>query len=210
MSERRFKHFEVRIEETPDELWARLLAHPKVRESVLPAPSPEPPEGEPFLIARASPSEIRLRHWAGPADAACPVLRLSMQRKDGVTHVRGRFVAHRRVAPLVETGKAQFARQQRSKAWLSVAVVMIAISAVLAMIAGVSAVHLLTALLLLIVFSVPSALIFIPAVMIWNGEVRKGFVAPTWELLGEVFTPIALPPESPREAPFRHALREGS
>ena len=60
--------------------------------------------------------------------------------------------------------------------------------------------------MLLLIFTVPTVLVFVPALMIWNGEVRRGFVGPMWELLGEVFTPIALPEADGDDTPFRHAL----
>src|SRR5690606_7039985 len=70
----RHDRFCVRTDLDADALWRRLLSHPKVRAAVDPAPDPPPPEGPPFLLARQSEREMRLRHWAGPADAASPVI----------------------------------------------------------------------------------------------------------------------------------------
>ncbi|MCA9711698.1 MAG: hypothetical protein KDK70_38035, partial [Myxococcales bacterium] len=64
----------------------------------------------------------------------------------------------------------------------------------------------LAVLVLLVFFSVPTALVFVPGLLIWNAEGRKRFTAALWELLGELLTPIALP-AARSDGPFRgHAL----
>lgn len=197
--------FEVRVELTPDEIWERLLSNDRVREANEPAPEPSPPRGRPFLVARASADEIRLRHWAGPADASCPVVVVQMRQVGTATLVSGRFESRRRQLPLVEKSLAR-SRPRGFKRWAGVGGLVLAIAIAAPLLIGVAPIHLLSILALLAFFTVPTVLVFVPAVMIWNGEVRKGFVRPMWELLGEVFTPIALPAEDGREAPFRHAI----
>ncbi len=204
------REFDVRVDRTPDEVWRRLLAHPRVREANEPAPEPAPPNGAPFLIARASPTEIRIRHWAGPADAPCPVVVLNLERIGEATLVRGTFESRRRQAPLVRDGRPLPARRRRRWAWAAVAAIVLGIAIAAPVVIGIAPIHLLSVLLLLVFFTVPTMLVFVPAVMIWNGEVRKGFVGPTWELLGEIFTPIALPSAPGRDAPFRQAIRGAS
>lgn len=197
--------FDFRVELGPDELWERLLAHPRVREANDPAPDPPPPQGEPFLAARASRHEIRIRHWAGPADASCPVVVLELEEDGSRTIVRGRFRPRRRQAALVPNGEYS-GRRRRPWAYATVATIVLGIAMAAPVLIGVAPIHLLSVLMLLLIFTVPTVLVFVPALMIWNGEVRRGFVGPMWELLGEVFTPIALPEADSDDTPFRHAL----
>ncbi|MEM6989819.1 MAG: hypothetical protein AAF721_04965 [Myxococcota bacterium] len=201
--------FDIRVELTPDEIWERLLRNPRVRESNDPAPEPEPPQGAPFLVARVSETEIRLRHWAGPADAPCPVVHLDLSPLQQGTAVSGTFRPRRTQRALAELGPA-VRRPANRWAWAMVATLVLGIAMAAPVLIGVGPIHLMSVLMLLLFFTVPTALVFVPAVMIWNGEVRKGFVGPTWELLGEVFTPIALPSADGREAPFRQAIRGAS
>ena len=197
--------FEFRVELGPDEVWERLLRHPRVREANDPAPDPPPPEGEPFLAARASRRELRVRHWAGPADASCPVVVLELEERGEHTIVRGRFRPRRRQAALVPNGE-RFARPRNRWIYATVAAIVLGIAMAAPVLIGVAPIHLLSILMLLLFFTIPTVLVFVPALMIWNGEVRKGFVGPMWELLGEVFTPIALPEAKGADTPFRHAL----
>lgn len=191
--------FEVRVSLGPDAIWERLREHPRVRESNAPAPTPAPPGGAAFLVARAGEHEIRLRHWAGPADAASPVIVLRLQRDGAGTIVRGQFEHRYRQRPLVG------ASARRVGAWVGAGLGGSTLAALLLAFIPIR-VELIYLPLLLLLFAVPTILVFVPALMIWNGEVRKGFVGPLWELLGEVFAPIALPSADVPEAPFRHAL----
>ena len=69
--------------------------------------------------------------------------------------------------------------------------------------------QLFVVLVLLFFFTIPTALVFVPGLLIWNTEGRKQFIAPLWELVGELMTPIALP-EVSTDRPFRgHALPSG-
>ncbi len=197
--------FAIRTALSRDEVWERLLAHRKVREATDPAPSPSPPVGAPFLVARQSDGEVRLRHWAGPADAVSPVIVLEMSDDGrGGTVVEGRFDTRGRQRPLLDLPRLR----PGGRKWVAAASVAATIGTALLLpvLLGASAEAVVSVLVLLCLFSVPTALVFVPGLLIWQAEGRKRFVGPLWELMGEVFTPVALT-EASRPEPFRgHAL----
>ena len=198
------EYFSLRIDLDADALWQRLLAHPRIREADDPAPDPPPPQGERFLVARESPHEIRLRHWAGPADAASPIVVLRLTPEAGATRIEGRFTWPPRRAPLVTGGTMNRRRRLGTVAAIASIVATIALMAPVAI--GTGTIHVIA---LLLFFCVPTALVFVPGLLIWRSEVRKALVGPLWELVGEVFTPLALPESEGRQAPFRAALPAG-
>jgi hypothetical protein len=197
--------FVVRTALSADEVWARLLAHAKVREANDPAPTPSPPTGAPFLLARRSADQLRLRHWAGPADAVSPVVVLDLTQDDrGGTIVSGHFDPRGRQQPLVELPRVRPDARKWALAGLVATVTGAAL--ITPVLLGASVQTIVSVLVLLVLFSVPTALVFVPGLLIWQSEGAKRFVPPLWELIGEVFTPIALP-EAGCDAPFRgHAL----
>ena len=181
--------FRFRVALDPEAVWERMLAHPKVRVAQEPAPEPPPPEGAPFLVARQSTHELRLRHWAGPADAASPVVIMQLGPDGhGGTVVRGRFENRNRQRHLVDLPRIR----RGGRAWL---------------LAGLGTTLLAIALLTpVLVGAAPNMIVSVLALLIWNAEGRKRFIAPLWELVGELMTPIALP-EVTGDRPFRgHAL----
>ncbi|MCX4242879.1 hypothetical protein [Paraliomyxa miuraensis] len=197
--------FRVRVALCPDALWDRVLAHPKVRVAHEPAPDPAPPEGAPFLAARQSPTELRLRHWAGPADATSPVIILEL-RPDGHggTLVDGRFETRHRQRLLVD-----FPRVRHGGAvWIGAGIVatLLSLALLTPVLVGSPTRFVVSVVVLLFFFTIPTALVFIPGLLIWNAEGRKQLTPPLWELVGELMTPIALP-EIDTDRPFRgHAL----
>ncbi|MCH9688494.1 MAG: hypothetical protein K0V04_44095 [Deltaproteobacteria bacterium] len=197
--------FDFRVGHSPDELWDRLVAHPKVRASDDPAPDPAPPDGAPFLVARQSAREFRLRHWAGPTDAASPVviLRLSPDGHGG-TLVRGHFEKRNHQTALVDLPRLR----RGSGAWIvaGVAATVLSLALLAPVLIGSNANIVASVLILLFFFTIPTALVFVPGFLIWNAEGRKRFIAPLWEIVGELLTPIALPAIG-NDRPFRgHAL----
>lgn len=197
--------FSFRVALDADAVWERLIAHPKVRVAEDPAPDPAPPDGAPFLVARQSKNELRLRHWAGPADATSPVviMRLGPDGHGG-TLVRGRFQNRNRQRHLVDLPRLRSGGRQLIAAGIGTTVLAIAILA--PMLVGSAQSMIVSVLVLLIFFTLPTALVFVPGLLIWNAEGRKHFIGPLWELVGELMTPIALP-ESTADRPFRgHAL----
>lgn len=198
------EQFSLRIDLDEDALWQRLVEHPRIREADDPAPDPPPPQGERFLVGRESAHEIRLRHWAGPADAASPVVVLRLTRERGATRVEGRFTWPARRAPLISGGTMDRRRRLGMLAAIASIVVTIALMAPVAI--GTGTFHVIA---LLAFFCVPTALVFVPGLLIWRSEVRKALVGPLWELVGELFTPLALPESEGRQAPFRGALPGG-
>jgi len=199
--------FRFRVSLGPDALWERMLAHPRIRASQDPAPGPPPPQGAPFLAARSSSGEIRLRHWAGPADAVSPVVIIELHPDErGGTIVRGHFERRRDQGRLVEL--PQLRRSGAIWVVASVSVVVLSLALLAPVLIGSPGKTVIAVLLLLLMITVPTALVFVPGLLIWNAEGRKRFVAAMWELVGEVMTPIALP-EATSDRPFRgHALPE--
>jgi hypothetical protein len=199
------RRFVVRTSLDEDQLWQLLLAHHKVRVADDPAPEPAPPEGKPFLIARQSDRELRLRHWSGPADAPSPVIVMRLEPDGrGGTIVRGSFEPRSRRSRLLDLPRLR----PGGLPWVIAAVLcsVIAIALLTPVLVGAAIDTVVSVLVLLVLFTVPTALVFVPGLLIWNAEGRKQFIPPLWEVIGEVFSPIALP-ESAAEAPFRgHAL----
>lgn len=197
--------FRLRVELAPDQVWERLVAHPKVRVADAPAPEPPPPEGAPFLVARQSEGELRLRHWAGPADAASPVVIMQLSPDGhGGTLVQGRFEKRSRQRTLVDLPRIRQGGHRLLAAGIGTSVLAIALLAPI--LVGATTQLVVSVLALLVFFSLPTALVFVPGLLIWNAEGRKRFIGPLWELVGELLTPIALP-EVSGDRPFRgHAL----
>ncbi|MEM7159879.1 MAG: hypothetical protein AAF799_43970 [Myxococcota bacterium] len=197
--------FRFRVPLDADALWDRLSEHPRIRVAEDPAPDPPPPEGAPFLIARQSAREFRLRHWAGPADAASPVVIMKLEPDGhGGTLVRGHFENRNRQRRLVDLPRLR--RGGGAFIAASVVVTVLAIALLAPVLIGAPLDTVVSVLGLLFFFTVPTALVFVPGLIIWNAEGRKRFIAPLWELVGEVMLPIALP-ESTSDRPFRgHAL----
>jgi hypothetical protein len=184
--------FTIRVSLAPDALWDRLVAHPKIRVADEPAPEPAPPEGAPFLVARQSPHEVRLRHWAGPTDAVSPVVVLELGPDDhGGTLVRGRFENRNLQRHLVDLPRLRSGGGVWVAAGVSATVLSLALLA--SVLIGSPTSLVLSVLVLLFFFTIPTALVFVPGLLIWNAEGRKRFIAPLWELVGEVMTPIAQP-----------------
>ena len=51
--------------------------------------------------------------------------------------------------------------------------------------AGAAMETIVSVLVLSVLFTIPTALVFVPGLLIWNAESRRGFIAPMWELMGE-------------------------
>lgn len=197
--------FSLHVSLDPDALWERVLAHPRVRAAQHPAPDPPPPDGAPFLVARRTPHELRLRHWAGPADAVSPVVIMQLLADEhGGTLVRGHFERRREQRRLVELPRLR--RGGPALVVAAVLVIVLSLALLAPVLIGSTANVVVAILILLVFFTVPTALVFVPGLLIWNAEGRKRFTASIWELLGELMTPIALP-RSSSDRPFRgHAL----
>lgn len=196
--------FSLRVSLPPDALWDRLLAHPKVRVTDEPAPEPPPPEGRPFLVARQSPLELRLRHWAGPTDAVSPVVIMEL-RPDarGGTLVRGRFENRNVQRKLVDLPRLR----QGGGFWLATGAgaTVISLAMLASVLMGSPASLVFSVLALLFFFTIPTALVFVPGLLIWNVEGRKRFTSRLWELLGELMMPIEQPAVA-SDRPFRGAV----
>lgn len=197
--------FSFRVSLDPEALWERILAHPRVRAAQNPAPDPPPPDGAPFLVARSTRHELRLRHWAGPADAISPVVIMRLADDEhGGTLVRGRFERRRQQDRLVELPRLR--RGGPALVIAAVAITVISLALVAPVLIGSTANIVVAILILLVFFTIPTALVFVPGLLIWNAEGRKRFTNSIWELIGELMTPIALP-QSSSDRPFRgHAL----
>jgi hypothetical protein len=193
--------FSIRVSLTPDALWDRLVAHPKIRVAHEPAPEPAPPEGAPFLVARQSAHEVRLRHWAGPADAVSPVVVMELGPDGhGGTLVHGRFENRNLQRHLVDLPRLRDGGGVWVAAGVGATVVSLALLA--SVLIGSPTSLVFSVLVLLFFFTIPTALVFVPGLLIWNAEGRKRFIAPLWELVGELMTPIAQP-EVSNDRPFR-------
>lgn len=193
--------FSICVSLTPDALWERLLEHPRVRASLEPGPEPAPPEGAPFLVARQSPGELRLRHWAGPADAVSPVVVMELGPDGhGGTLVRGRFENRNLQRHLVDLPRVR----DGGGVWIAAGAAATLLSLVLlaVMLTGSPMNLVFSVLVLLFFFTIPTALVFVPGLLIWNAEGRKRFIAPLWEVLGELMVPIAQPGVA-NDRPFR-------
>ena len=182
--------FSLRVSLTPEALWERVLAHPKVRAAHEPAPEPPPPEGKPFLAARQSELELRLRHWAGPTDAVSPVVVLELRpdERGGGTLVRGRFENRNLQRRLVDLPRLRVG----AGSWIaaSVGATVLSLALLASVLIGQPTSLVFSVLMLLFFFTIPSALVFVPGLLIWNAEGRKRFTTPLWELVGELMLPI--------------------
>jgi len=196
--------FSIRVSLSPEALWDRLLAHPKVRAADDPAPEPPPPEGKPFLAARQSPHELRLRHWAGPTDAVSPVVIMDL-RPDGHggTLVRGRFENRNVQRRLVDLPRLR----EGGGFWIAAGVgaTVLSVAMLASMLIGSPTSLVFSVLALLFFFTIPTALVFVPGLLIWNAEGRKRFTTPLWELVGELMMPIERPALA-SDRPFRGAV----
>lgn len=196
--------FSIRVSLSPEALWDRLLAHPKVRAANDPAPEPPPPEGKPFLAARQSPHELRLRHWAGPTDAVSPVIIMDLRADEhGGTLVRGRFENRNVQRRLVDLPRLR----EGSGVWIAAGVgaTVLAVAMLASVLVGSPTSLVFSVLALLFFFTIPSALVFVPGLLIWNAEGRKRFTTPLWELVGELMMPIEQPAVA-SDRPFRGAV----
>jgi hypothetical protein len=196
--------FSIRVTLTPEGLWERLLTHPRVRVAHDPAPEPPPPEGKPFLVARQSPNAERLRHWAGPTDAVSPVVIMEL-RPDGHggTLVQGRFENRNLQRRLVDLPRLRAG----GGAWIAAGVgaTVIAVALLASLLIGSPASLVFSVLALLFFFTIPTALVFVPGLLIWNAEGRKRFTTPLWELVGELMMPIEQAAVASNQ-PFRGAV----
>jgi hypothetical protein len=193
VADRDRRTFSFRVDLGPDALWEHLCAHEDVRVSNDPAPGPPPPHGAAFLAARTASSEIRLRRWAGPADAASPIVVVDLVEGERGTEVRGRLVP----------GTTRSLGDTRS-AWrryaLPTAAILTALGVGGAILGGGWAALALPLLLLLI--GVPAGAVMIPLLVMWNRQSREVQTEALWGVVGEVFTPLALP-EAEDPGPFR-------
>lgn len=196
--------FAIRVSLDPEALWERVLAHPKVRTAEDPAPEPPPPEGKPFLAARQSAHELRLRHWAGPTDAVSPVVVMALQPDGhGGTLVRGRFENRNLQRRLVDLPRLRGGAGYWIGAGIGATVLALALLA--SVLIGQPTSLVFSVLVLLFFFTIPTALVFVPGLLIWNAEGRQRFTTPLWELLGELMMPIEQAAVA-SERPFRGAV----
>lgn len=193
VADRDRRTFSFRVDLGPDALWEHLCAHDDVRVSNDPAPGPPPPHGAAFLVARTAADELRLRRWAGPADAASPIVVVELVEQDRGTLVHGRL----------ESGTTRSLVDTRP-AWRRYAIPAVAILAALgvggAILGGGWAALALPLLLLLI--GVPAGAVMVPLLVMWNQQSREIQTEALWGVVGEVFTPLALP-EAEDPSPFR-------
>jgi hypothetical protein len=192
------RSFEFRIAMTDDELFSRIVAHPEVRETGEPSPEPGPPHGPAFLAARGGPGRLLVRHWAGPADAASPLVVLELE-PHGNHHV-----VHGRVTQPRHSERIGHAARSRPPIWqfaLPIAVLALVV-AFAAMALGPIVLWALP--LLVVLFAVPSGLVMLPALALWNAESRREQELELRRLIGELLVPIALPPAADEDDdPFR-------
>ena len=193
MVDSRRRTFSFRVDLGPDALWEHLCAHEEVRESDDPAPGPAPPHGAPFLVARTGPLQLRMRRWAGPADAASPIVVIELEEDPRGCLVHGR----------IEAGNTRALSHPRPL-WkpyiLPGAALLVALAVGGAILGGGWAALALPVLLLLI--GVPAGAVMVPLLMMWNHQSRLQQTEALWGLVGEVFTPLALP-EGEDQGPFR-------
>lgn len=196
--------FSIRVSLPPEALWERVLAHPKVRVAEEPAPEPPPPEGKPFLAARQSTHELRLRHWAGPTDAVSPVVVMELRPDEhGGTLVRGRFENRNLQRRLVDLPRLR----DGAGYWIAAGVgaTVLALALLASVLIGQPTSLVFSVLVLLFFFTIPTALVFVPGLLIWNAEGRRRFTTPLWELVGELMMPIQQAAVA-SDRPFRGAM----
>ncbi|MGH1341775.1 MAG: hypothetical protein ACRBN8_09505 [Nannocystales bacterium] len=185
--------FSFRVELGSDALWEHLCAHEEVRASDDPAPGPSPPHGAPFLVARSGPDELRLRRWAGPADTPSPIVVVDLEDDERGCTVYGRIESGT-PGSLVGTGP------HWKRYILPGVALLVTLSIGGAILGGGWAAIALPLLLLL--FGVPAGAVMLPLLMLWNQQSRATQTEALWGLIGEVFTPLALPEEED-PSPFR-------
>jgi hypothetical protein len=159
-----------------------------------PAPDPAPPEGAPFLAQRIG-DEVCVRAWASSADAVSPVVVVRLER-DGAH-------AYRVVGRFREGSTSRLGKRVRAAHYVVPILVLAAAVGVAALFVGASALYLP---LLAVLLAVPAGIVMVPLLMLWNAHSRRQHMESLWELMGEVFVPVALP-ASPEEDPFRQAAR---
>lgn len=188
------RNFAFRVADDDAAIWERIVADPRVRVSDAAAPEPAPPIG-PTLLAARSGELVRVRHWAGPADAASPIVVLQLQRDGEITRVHGRIEQPR-------TSRDFDDHAPKQRWWMSVLpmLVLAVIATVAYLVAGSSLLWALPALLLL--FAIPSSAVMLPALALWNAEVRREQRRTLREWVGQTFVPIALP-AAEDDDPFR-------
>jgi hypothetical protein len=185
----------VRVAGDADALWERILADEGVRRDHQPAPEPGPPKGPPLLVWREA-DVIRVRHWSGNADAASPVMVLRMRPDRGALAVDARIEQPR--------ASRSFVAVVRQPSVLMTAVPIVLLSAILVLAYAVAGSALLAALpLLLLLFAIPSALVMLPALALWNAESRRHQREALVAWLGRTLVPIALPGDTDAPGPFR-------
>ena len=179
MSSRR-RRFSFRVELGPDALWDRLQDRDDVRESTERAPEPAPPYGAPVLASRTSPHCIELRRWAGSADAESPVVVVELEPEGP------HWVVHASLEP------APSRRWTSVRRWISPAFGIALVVGVTAAILGNATALLWVAAL----FAFPAALVATPvwlASALWDRRSNADQADALRALVGEVFTPLALP-----------------
>lgn len=185
--------FSFRVELPPDALWEHLCAHEEVRASDDPAPGPAPPHGAPFLVARNGHDQLRLRRWAGSADSSSPIVVVDLEEDPRGCTIYGHIEAG-------TAGSLVDSRPQWKRYILPGVALLVTLSVGGAILGGGWAAIALPLLLLL--FAVPAGAVMVPLLMLWNQQSQAMQTEALWGLVGEVFTPLALP-EGEEPGPFR-------
>ncbi len=185
--------FSFRVELGADALWEHLCEHDEVRESDDPAPGPAPPTGAPFLAARIGPDHVRLRRWAGPADAASPIIVIELEEDERGCIVHGHL----------EAGYNRSLRETKPniRPYVAPATILVVVLVGAGLLLG-GAPGLLLLPVLLVLFAIPAAAVMLPMLALWNQQSHVIQTDALWGLVGEVFTPLALP-EGDEPDPFR-------
>ncbi len=125
-----------------------------------------------------------MRRWAGPADASSPIVVVDLEEDPRGCTVHGH----------IERGNTRSLTNTRP-VWKTyaapAAAVLVALSIGGAILGGGWAALALPVLLLLI--GVPAGAVMLPMLMVWNHQSRLAQTESLWGLVGEVFTPVALP-----------------
>lgn len=187
------RSFSMRVELPPDALWEHLCAHDEVRTCQEPAPGPAPPHGAPFLVARKGHDQLRLRRWAGPADSPSPIFIIDLEQDARGCTVHGHIEAG-------SSGSLTGSGPRWKRYVLPGVALLVTLSVGGAILGGGWAAIALPLLLLL--FGVPAGAVMVPMLLLWNQQSRAAQTDALWGLLGEVFTPLALP-EGEEPGPFR-------
>lgn len=185
--------FSFRVELGSDALWEHLCAHDEVRASEDPAPGPAPPHAAPFLVARDGRDQLRLRRWAGPADSASPIVVVDIEEDERGSTVYGHIESG-------TSGSLVGGRPQWKRYLLPGVALLVTLSVGGAILGGGWAAIALPVLLLL--FGLPAGAVMLPLLMLWNQQSRAAQTEALWGLVGEVFTPLALP-DGDEPGPFR-------